>query len=82
MTIADHSVQSWLNEDDIEKDRRRLELLNDPNYGIILSFLDKFRSVLDLPNYPLQLFEDHLLNYQGQSTFNKFLNIIESNFCV
>ncbi|CAF3704844.1 unnamed protein product [Rotaria sordida] len=65
MTIANHSTESCcLNEDDNEKDRRRRNLLNNPNYGIVLCFLDKFRSVLNLPNYPLQCFEDHLVNYQ------------------
>jgi hypothetical protein len=52
---------------DIEKARRQIDLLNDPNYGVVLCFLDQFRSVLDLPNYPLQLFEDHLINYQEKS---------------
>jgi len=77
MTIENHSIESSLKEDDIEKDRRRINLLNDPNYGIVLCFLDKFQSILDLPNYPLQLFEDHLVNYQEQSKFNKFRIIIE-----
>ncbi|CAF1502373.1 unnamed protein product [Adineta steineri] len=49
------------------KDQRRIDLLNDPNYGIVLCFLDKFRSILDLPQYPLQLFEDHLINCQEQN---------------
>ncbi|CAF1383480.1 unnamed protein product [Rotaria sp. Silwood1] len=65
MTIANHSTECcYLNEDDNEKDQRRKNLLNDPNYGIVLCFLDQFRSVLNLPNYPLQCFEDHLVNYQ------------------
>ncbi len=52
---------------DIEKDQRQINLLNDPNYGIVLCFLDKFRSILDLPDYPLQRFEDHLLNNHDRS---------------
>jgi hypothetical protein len=51
----------------IEKDQRRLSLLKDPNYGIVLCFLEKFRSVIDLPNYSLQRLEDHLVNYQERS---------------
>ncbi|CAF4247749.1 unnamed protein product, partial [Adineta steineri] len=52
---------------DSQKDQRRIDLLNDANYGIVLCFLDQFRSILDLPHYPLQLFEDHLINYQEQN---------------
>jgi hypothetical protein len=51
----------------IDKDQRRLSLLNDPNYGIILCFLEKFQSILDLPNYSLQRLEDHLLHYEERS---------------
>ncbi len=60
-------MTSEIKTNDIEKARRQIDLLNDPNYGIVLCFLDQFRSVLDLPNYPLQLFEDHLINYQEKS---------------
>jgi hypothetical protein len=81
MTIENHSVKLCLKEDDIEKDRRRINLLNDPNYGIVLCFLDKFRSILDLPNYPLQIFEDHLINYQKPSEFIQFIIIIK-RFCL
>jgi hypothetical protein len=77
MTSENNSTNSYLKEDDIEKDRRRINLLNDPNYGIVLCFLDKFRSLLDLPNYPLQLFEDHLINYQEQSKFIQLIILIE-----
>ncbi len=77
MTSENNSTNSYLKEDDIEKDRRRINLLNDPNYGIVLCFLDKFRSLLDLPNYPLQLFEDHLINYQEQSEFIQLIILIE-----
>ncbi|CAF3321130.1 unnamed protein product [Rotaria socialis] len=51
----------------IDKDQRRLLLLNDANYGIVLCFLEKFRSVLDLPNYSLQRLEDHLINYEERN---------------
>lgn len=54
--------------DDVDKDKfcpkrdqRRLTLLNDPNYAIILSFLDKFRSYVDLKHYPLRILEDNLI---------------------
>ncbi|CAF1411671.1 unnamed protein product [Rotaria sp. Silwood1] len=52
----------------IDKDQRRLLLLNDSNYGIVLCFLEKFRSILDLPNYSLQRFEDHLINYEERNS--------------
>lgn len=54
---------------DDEKNQRRLALINDQNYGIILCFLEKFRSVLDLPKYSLQRLEDHLVNYQERGLF-------------
>ncbi|CAF4497837.1 unnamed protein product, partial [Rotaria magnacalcarata] len=34
---------------------------------IVLCFLEKFRSVLDLPNYSLQRLEDHLINYEERN---------------
>jgi hypothetical protein len=63
------STEFSSNNDQIEKDQRRLSLINDPNYGIMLCFLDKFRTILDLPNYSLQRLEDHLVNYQERSKF-------------
>ncbi|CAF1516985.1 unnamed protein product, partial [Adineta steineri] len=53
-----------INNNNDEKDQRRLSLLNDANYGIILCFLEKFRTILDLPKYSFQRLEDHLINYQ------------------
>jgi len=67
MTEEDISTEFSSKDDQIEKNYRRLSLLNDPNYGIILCFLEKFRSLLDLPNYSLQRLEDHLINYQERS---------------
>jgi hypothetical protein len=61
------STEFSSNNDQFEKDQRRLSLINDPNYGIMLCFLDKFRTILDLPNYSLQRLEDHLINYQERS---------------
>jgi hypothetical protein len=63
------STEFSSNNDQFEKDQRRLSLINDPNYGIMLCFLDKFRTILDLPNYSLQRLEDHLVNYQERSKF-------------
>ena len=49
-------------------DQRRLALITDPNYAIVLSFLEKFRSTLDLPTYSFQRLEDHLLHTDQRST--------------
>jgi hypothetical protein len=67
MITEDISTESCSKDDSIEKDRRRICLLNDANYGIVLCFFEKFRSILDLPNYSLQRLEDHLINYQERS---------------
>ncbi len=67
MAEEDISTEFSSKDDQIEKNHRRLSLLKDPNYGIILCFLEKFRSILDLPNYSLQRLEDHLINYQERS---------------
>ncbi|CAF0813692.1 unnamed protein product [Didymodactylos carnosus] len=48
--------------DKTKKEERYLYLLNDSNYGVILCFLDKFRPLLDLHDYPLRLLEEHLLS--------------------
>ncbi|CAF0842573.1 unnamed protein product [Adineta ricciae] len=63
-------------ENDIGQEQRRIRLLNDPNYGLVLCFLDKFRTVLDLPYYPYQLFEDHLVHNQESNP----LRLIDFHF--
>src|SRR5690348_15073513 len=45
-------------------DERRISLLNNPNYGIILCFLDQFRTYIDIQDYPLHLLEENLLSDQ------------------
>ncbi|CAF1482173.1 unnamed protein product, partial [Adineta steineri] len=45
----DNNNNITINNNNDEKDQRRLSLLNDANYGIILCFLEKFRTILDLP---------------------------------
>lgn len=69
MTIENPSIRLTI-------DQRRVDLLNDPNYGIVLCFLEKYRSQLNLPCYPFQLLEDHLLRYQGQSKLISFITIL------
>lgn len=59
-----------------ESDQRRLTLINDSNYGIVLCFLDKFRSVLDLPQYSFQRLEDHLVHYEERSLLFDVLMIL------
>lgn len=63
-TEDDMSQEFSPTENTNEQDQRRLALIHDPNYGIVLCFLDKFRSVLDLPNYSSQRLEDHLVQCQ------------------
>lgn len=48
-------------------DERRLSLLNDPNYGVILCFLNKFRAHVDIEDYPLHLLEENLLSDEENS---------------
>ncbi|CAF3339298.1 unnamed protein product [Rotaria sp. Silwood1] len=58
--------ESSVDEDEKEKpclkrDQRRLNLLNNPDYGIILGFIEKFRSYIKMKNYPLRILEDNLI---------------------
>jgi hypothetical protein len=67
--------------DDKEKirpnyDERRISLLNNPNYGVILGFLDKFRTYIDIQDYPLHLLEENLLSDQENSKRRFFFTII------
>jgi hypothetical protein len=48
-------------------DERRISLLNNPHYGVILCFLDKFRANIDIQGYPLHLLEENLLSDQENS---------------
>lgn len=66
--------------DDKEKnqlnyDQRRISLLNNPTYGVILCFLDKFRPYIDIQDYPLHLLEENLLSDQENSTNKNYRNI-------
>ena len=61
--------ESICQEQQIENEQRQLNLLNDHNYGIILCFLEKFKTVLDLPKYSYQRLETHLLNNHERSLF-------------
>ncbi|CAF1170135.1 unnamed protein product [Adineta ricciae] len=51
-----------------KRDQRRLSLLNNPNYGIILAFIEKFRSHVNFKNYPLRIFEDNLISENEKYT--------------
>ncbi|UJR33295.1 hypothetical protein I4U23_020746 [Adineta vaga] len=69
LNVDDDSTTEDSSTDEFDKDKfcpkrdqRRLNLLNDPNYGVILSFMDKFRSHINLKNYPLRIFEDNLIS--------------------
>ena len=64
MTTAEISTEPNSDVDTAERDRRQSCLIADPNYGIVLSFFERFRSALDLPTYSLQRLEDHLVQHQ------------------
>lgn len=51
----------------LKRDQRRLSLLSNPNYGIILSFMETFRSYINLKKYPFRIFEDNLISEQDKS---------------
>jgi hypothetical protein len=68
--IVSNNVDSPADEKEktrLDYDQRRLGLLNNPNYGVILSFLDKFRPHIDIQDYPLHLLEENLLSDQENS---------------
>ena len=50
------------------------ELFNDPNYGFILCFLEKFRTILNLPKYPAQLLEKHLIDSQQRQVPRRLID--------
>ena len=54
----------------LKRDHRRMNLLNNPNYGVILSFLDQFRSQINFKNYPLRIFEDNLICEKDKGRIN------------
>jgi hypothetical protein len=61
-------------------DERRISLLNNPTYGVILGFLDKFRTHIDIQDYPLRLLKENLLSEEQNSKkrFSLFfLNLFE-----
>ncbi|CAF3325380.1 unnamed protein product [Rotaria socialis] len=48
----------------LKRDQRRSNLLNNPDYGTILCFIDKFRSYINIKKYPLRILEDNLISEQ------------------
>ncbi|CAF1440883.1 unnamed protein product [Rotaria sp. Silwood1] len=63
--IISNNIDSTSDEKEktrLNYDQRRINLLNNPMYGVILCFLDKFRSYIDLQDYPLHLLEENLLS--------------------
>ena len=62
-------------------DERRLSLLNNPNYGVILAFLDKFRTYIDIEDYPLHLLEENLLSDEENSKRRRSFFFIIFVFC-
>lgn len=68
----------------LKRDQRRMNLLNNPNYGVILSFLGQFRSHINFKNYPLRIFEDNLICEKEKSRLDSsciyFLRVICSQW--
>ena len=54
-------------EPSLKRDQRRLHLLNNPNYGIILDFIEKFRVLLNLNLSSLRKLEENLLSEKDES---------------
>jgi len=68
--MPSNTVDSSSDEKDktrLSYDQRRISLLNNPIYGVILCFLDKFRANIDIQGYPLHLLEENLLSDQENS---------------
>lgn len=64
----------------LKRDQRRMNLLNNPNYGVILSFLDQFRSQINFKTYPLRIFEDNLICEKDKSRFDWFFPLLDTAF--
>lgn len=69
-TIPEEKLSDEKEQIRLNYDQRRFSLLNNPTYGVILAFLDKFRAHIDLQDYPLHLLEENLLNDQDNSKQN------------
>lgn len=54
-------------EPSLKRDQRRLHLLNNPNYAIILDFVQKFRDLLNFNLSSLRKLEENLLSEQSES---------------
>jgi hypothetical protein len=70
------TIGSLNNEQDkstVNYDQRRSNLLNNPNYGVILCFLDKFRAHVDIGDYPLHQLEENLLSDDETSKSHSFI---------
>ena len=63
-STGDQSSADESEQPSLKRDQRRVHLLNNPDYGIILDFLEKFRGPMNLQNYPLYSLENDLLSEQ------------------
>lgn len=68
---ADESADEC-EEPSLKRDQRRLHLLNNPNYGIILDFVEKFRFLLNLNISSLRKLEENLLSEKEARKTNEF----------
>ena len=51
----------------LQRDQQRVHLLKNPDYGVVLSFLELFRPLMRIADYPLRQLEDNLLSEQENS---------------
>ena len=70
------------NKNHLNYDQRRISLLNNPIYGIVLCFLDKFRTYIDIQDYPLHLLEENLLSDQENSKTKSHIFILIVFMCL
>ena len=61
-STSDQSSSDESNQPSLKRDQRRVHLLNNPDYGIVLDFLEKFRIPMKIGNYSLHSLENDLLS--------------------
>lgn len=61
-STSDQSSSDESDQPSLKRDQRRVHLLNNPDYGIVLDFLEKFRVSMKIGNYSLHSLENDLLS--------------------
>lgn len=71
-TINDENSNEEKEKLNKNAEERRICLLNNPNYGVILCFIERFRSHIELQDYSLQQLEENLLSDQENGSLKNF----------